>query len=220
VSRPLIASIEIGGPFKILAQQLWIKDQDRKPPELGEAILPAAVQASSSDTGSPPANLINGRGLLRNLSREGLREHSSDPSSMWRSAKGEAKGWVEFDFAQPRKLETLLVWNYNETWHTDRGVRKLDLSAWTPETGWQKIRDNQLLESAEGSNSYDEPTLVRFDAITAQEIRLDGLTSLGDSDYVGLSKVQFFAPRGPQATKLSPADGAVGVSTPSLVSQR
>lgn len=135
---------------------------------------------------------------------------------MWRSAKGAAQSWVEFDFGQPQKLSTICVWNYNDTWHTNQGVRKMNISAWTPETGWQKIRAEQQIDQAEGGDAYDEPSIIQLDVTTAQKVRLDALTNFGDPDYVGLSEVQFFGPVGPQAVKLFPDDGAQGVGVNSL----
>jgi hypothetical protein len=197
VSKPVIATVEIGGPFKLLAQQIWIKAKDRKAPEMGEAITPTAVQAGSADTGTQALNLINGSGL-RDLDFDGLTEHRGDPGFMWRSVKGEAKGWLEFDLGRPQKLGALCVWNHNDTWHTDRGVQKMDVSVWTQEGGWQKIRDDLPVDQAEGGDGYDEPTIVRLDAVTAQKVRFDDLASCGDADYVGLSEVQFFGPQSAQ----------------------
>lgn len=215
--KPLIANIDIAGPFKILAQQVWLKDENRKPPVTGEAIAPTAVQASSSDTGSAAANLINGKGLRRNLSREGLVEHSSDASSMWRSTKGDAKAWVEFEFDKPQTLGSICIWNYNDTWYTNRGVQKMDVSVWTQETGWRKIREGQPVDQAEGGDSYDEPMFLHFDTVTAQKVRFDNLVSPGDAEHVGLSKVQFFGPRGAQAVRPSPSHEAAGVGLSNLV---
>jgi len=113
---------------------------------------------------------------------------------MWRSTKGDAQSWVEFDFGQPQKLSTICIWNYNDAGHTNQGVRKMNISVWTAETGWQKIRAEQQVDQAEGGDGYDEPTIIKLDATTAQKVRFDALTSLGDSDYVGLSEVQFFGP--------------------------
>lgn len=181
---------------------MWIKADNRQPPKLGEAIAPTAVQASSSDTGSAAVNLINGNGL-RDFNLDGLDEHSGDPSKMWRTTKGDAKSWVEFDLGTPRKLNAICVWNYNETWHTNRGVQKMNVSVWTQETGWRKIREGLTVDQAEGGNGYDEPIVIALDATTAQKVRFDDLANFGDPDYVGLSKVQFFGPAG-VAARLSP----------------
>ncbi len=131
---------------------------------------------------------------------------------MWRSAKGEAQSWVEFDFGQPQKLSTICIWNYNDTGHTNQGVRKMSISAWTQETGWQKIREDQRIDQAESGDGYDEPTIIKLDSTTVQKVRFDALTNFGDPDYTGLSEVQFFASPGPQAGSTS--------SPPALVSQR
>ena len=193
-----MANVEIGGPFKVLTQQIWIKAENRKPPALGEAITPTAVQAGSSDTGSAPVNLINGSGL-RDFDFDDLNEHQSKPAYMWRSAKGDTKDWLEFDFGKPQKLSTICVWNYNDTWCINQGVRQMNVSVWTQEAGWQKLREGQPIDQAEGGDAYDEPTLIRFDATMAQKVRFDALTNFGDPDYIGLSEVQFFGPAGPLA---------------------
>ena len=131
---------------------------------------------------------------------------------MWRSSKGDAQSWVQFDFGQPQKFSTICIWNYNDAGHTNQGVRKMSISVWTPETGWQKLRADQPIDLAEGGDGYDEPTLIQLDATTAQKVRFDALTNFGDPDYVGLSEVQFFAALGPQAVRAYPLDGAVGVN--------
>lgn len=169
------------------------------------------MQAASSDPGSEPVNLINGSGL-RDVDFDDLNEHRANPSYMWRSAKGEAQNWVEFDFGTPQKLNAICVWNYNDTWHTNQGVRKMSVSAWTSGTGWQKILAEQQIDQAEGGDGYDEPTIIKLDATTVQKVRFDALTNLGDPDYVGLSEVQFFGPLGPQAVRAYPPDGAAGVN--------
>jgi hypothetical protein len=172
---------------------VWIKARNRQPPALGEMIIPTDVQAGSSDTGTPAVNLTNGSGL-RDFDFDDLAEHRGDPACMWRSAKGDTKDWLEFDFGKPQKLIAIAVWNYNEKWHTDRGVRTIDISVWTQETGWQRIRETLQLDQAEGGDGYDEPTVVQLDPTMAQKVRFDGLVSFGDTEYVGLSEVQFFGP--------------------------
>jgi hypothetical protein len=186
----------------VLTQQVWIKAENRKPPQMEEAITPAAVQVSSSDTGFEASSLINGHGL-RDLDFDDLTEHRGDPAYVWRSAKGDAKSWVEFDFGKPQNLNALTIWNYNDTWHTDQGVRKMDISVWTQETGWRKIRENQQVDQAEGGDGYDEPTIIHLDPTIAQKVRFDNLVSLGDSEYVGLSEVQFFGPTSSAASLVS-----------------
>lgn len=174
--------------------------------------MPKAVQASSSDTGAEAVNLINRSGL-RDQDADRLDEHSTNPAHMWRSAEGETAGWVEFDLGAVQSLGAVCIWNYNDAWYTDRGVGKADISVWAQEAGWRKVHDDLALEKAQGSDDYDEPMFVKLEGVKAQKIRFDDLTGFGDTDCVGLSEVQFFAPRGPQAVQPEPPDGtdAAGV---------
>jgi hypothetical protein len=103
------------------------------------------------------------------------------------------------------------IWNFNEKWHTNRGLKKADISIWTEGVGWQKVLDDFQLCEADGSDDYDEPTLAKLGGVQAQKIRFDDLANLGDAEYVGLSEVQFFEVLGPAAVRPQPADGATGV---------
>ncbi len=200
--------MEIPGPFEVLTRQIWIKSEDRKPPLTGEAIVPKAVQAAS-DPEAKAVNLINRSGL-NDRDLDGLGEHSGSTDHMWLSAKGQTQGWLEFDLGEPQPVGTICIWNYNDTWRTNRGIRKADISVWTQEKGWQKLRDDVPLERAEGGDDYDEATIVNLDAVQAQKVRLDDLENFGDTDQIGLSEVQFYRPRGPEAARPYPPDGADG----------
>ncbi|MBP7050606.1 MAG: discoidin domain-containing protein [Phycisphaerae bacterium] len=190
---------------------MWIKGDDRRAPTTGGEIPSKAVQASSSDEGSDVANLTNHSGLA-NRDADGLEEHSVNPAHMWRCAKGDANRWIEFDLGQVQSVGVICLFNYNDGWLTSRGVGKMDISVWTQEAGWQKIRDDLPIEQAQGSDDYDEPMFVKLDGVKAQKVRFDDLASSGDPDFVGLSEVQFFRPRGPQASRPGPSDGATGVA--------
>ncbi len=175
----------------------------------GGQITPKAVQAGSSDEGTDVVNLINRSGL-GNRDKDELEEHSVKPAHMWRCAKGDANRWIEFDLGQVQSLDTICLFNYNDSWFTNRGVSKADVSVWTPEAGWQKIRDDLPIDQAQGSDDYDEPTLVKLDGVKAQKVRFDDLVSFDDPDYVGLSEVQFFEAPSPRAIRPQPHDGSAG----------
>ncbi len=169
-------------------------------------IVPRAVQAGSSNVDSDAANLINQSGL-QDRDDDNLVELSGNPQDMWLSAKSRSDNWLEFTFDQPQKLGAVCIWNYSDLRHTDRGVRTANLSVWTRETGWRKVRDGVSLAQAEGANDYDEPTLVLLGEVLAQKVRFDHLVSWGDTEYVGLGAVQFFEPLGPRAVKPHPSNG-------------
>jgi len=131
---------------------------------------------------------------------------------MWLSEKGQTTGWIEFDLGKAHKLDLIQIWNFNEKWHTNRGLKKADISIWTEGVGWQKVLDDFQVDEADGSDDYDEPALAKLGGVQAQKIRFDDLTNLGDAEYVGLSEVRFFEVLGPAAVRPQPADGAKGVS--------
>lgn len=196
---------DIAGPFRILASSYQIRAANRKSIPAGEQIKPLSVQADSSNTGYSPAVLIDNSGM-RDIDNDRLLETGTNSRNMWQSEKGKTTGELVFDLGEGSKLELIKVWNYNEKWQTKRGVKKADISIWTAADGWKKIYDDFALEQAPGDDDYDEPLLVRLDRIQAQKIRFDDMTNFGDTDYIGLGKVQFFKVRTPLASNPIPPD--------------
>jgi len=66
---------------------------------------------------------------------DGLLEHSEDSRDMWLSQQGRTEGRLEFDLKEVHELGSMLVWNYNERGHTQRGIRRADISVWNAESG-------------------------------------------------------------------------------------
>jgi len=210
VDRPFVATVEFAGPFKIYGNLYRIKAEGRKPIVAGELVTPVAVQVSSSPDQVGINRAFDGSGL-RDQDNDGLLEHSSTLPDMWLSEKGQTTGWIEFDLGKAHKLDLIQIWNFNEKWHTNRGLKKADISIWTEGVGWQKVLDDFQVDEADGSDDYDEPALAKLGGVQAQKIRFDDLANLGDAEYVGLSEVQFFEVLGPAAVRPQPADGATGI---------
>lgn len=211
MDRPFVATVEFAGPFKIYGNLYRIKAEGRKPIVAGELVTPVAVQASSSNHDAVIDRTFDGSGLA-DKSSDGLLEHSSKLADMWLTEKGQTTGWIEFDLGKIHKLDLIQIWNFNEKWHTNRGLKKADISVWTENKGWQKVLDDFQVDEADGSDDYDEPVLAKLGGVDAQKIRFDDLANLGDAEYVGLSEVQFFEVLGPAAVRPEPADGAKGIS--------
>ena len=210
MDRPFVATVEFAGPFKIYGNLYRIKAEGRKPIVAGELVTPVAVQVSSSPDQVGINRAFDGSGL-RDQDNDGLLEHSSTLPDMWLSEKGQTTGWIEFDLGKAHKLDLIQIWNFNEKWHTNRGLKKADISIWTEGVGWQKVLDDFQVDEADGSDDYDEPALAKLGGVQAQKIRFDDLANLGDAEYVGLSEVQFFEVLGPAAVRPQPADGATGI---------
>jgi len=210
VEKPFVATVEFTGPFKIYSNPFRIKAVSRKPIITGELVTPVAVQVSGSPDQVGISRAFDGSGLADKNS-DGLLEHSSKPADMWLSEKGQTTGSIEFDLGKAHKLDLIQIWNFNEKWHTNRGLKKADISIWTESKGWQKVLDDFTLDEADGSDDYDEPALAKLSGVQAQKIRFDDLANLGDAEYVGLSEVRFLEVLGPAAVRPQPADGATGV---------
>jgi len=213
VERPFVATVEFTGPFKIYSNPFRIKAEGRKPIITGELVTPVAVQVSGS--GLAISRAFDGSGLA-DKNGDGLLEHSSKPADMWLSEKGQTTGSIEFDLGKVHKLDLIQIWNFNEKWYTNRGLKKADISIWTESKGWQKVLDDFAFDEADGSDDYDEPALAKLSGVQAQKIRFDDLANLGDAEYVGLSEVQFLEVLGPTAVRPQPADGATGIGLDGL----
>ena len=168
---------------------LKIKHFDRKPQVTGRQILPVQVRIDGNLDGTV-ANCINGMGLT-DADMDGLPEHSEDPNHMWLRQKSTV-GSLEFDLGQVYELGSMLVWNYNERGHTQKGIKSADISVWTAESGWQRVDNDLVFTEAEGSFDYDEPTYIQLNGVKAQKVRLNDMSNLGDENVLGLSEVQFF----------------------------
>ncbi|HPD46404.1 MAG TPA: hypothetical protein P5279_07055 [Anaerohalosphaeraceae bacterium] len=203
------------GPFRVVAAPCHIKASNRQPLAVGELL---AVDFVETDTFSAPgaaAALINSVGLT-DLDRNGLPEHSTAPEHMWLSEKGRTTGSIVLNLKDAGKIGQIHVWNYNDKYYTCRGVKQADVSVWTESDGWKKIIDDHVFESADGDAGYDEPTVIPMGDVVAARIRLDDLHNLGDPEYVGLSEIRVYAPRGPEPILLEPKDGAQSCATDGL----
>ncbi len=181
-------------------------------PITGEQIAVSAVRAGSTQTGTTANNIVDGTGLS-DQDLDGLLEHDETTESMWLNSQDDVNSWVEFDLGEVHSLGSFLLWNYNERGHPQRGIKQADISVWISETGWQKMFDDFEFAEAEGSFDYDEPDHIRLDGVKAQKVRFDDLVSFANDKHVGLSEVQFFQKRGPEAVRPYPADGA-DIGTP------
>jgi hypothetical protein len=200
--------VEIAGPFKIEDQPgaYVIKPGQGGPVLTGEVIREVTASASSSDPEHPVSRIVDGSGL-QDWNRDGLEEHGTNTKDMWLSAKRQVRGWVEFDFGGPRKLDGIDVWNYNEQDGRRRGIQRADISIWIKERGWNKIRKNFEFERATAGGEYDDPTFVDMGGVTTAKVRLDNIKNFDDVNHVGLSEVRFYEVAGERAVRPVPANG-------------
>ena len=205
-------TVDIGGPFKVLSRPYWLKAANRKEPLCGEQVVPVAVITGMGETQIPVEAIADGQGLSRR-DADRLLEHDVDPNHMRITPENTKVDYVEFDLGKEVALDLMQVWNYNETDKTQWGLKRVDLAVWTDGAGWRRVKEAVALDEAEGTEDYDEPTLVRLDGVQASKVRLENLVGFVGSNRMGLSEVQFFQVRPAKAVKPSPNSGGL-VSSP------
>jgi alpha-mannosidase len=168
----------------------------------------AITVTASSEFGSAQGarHLVDGSGM-----KNGLHDNNGSAETMWHTTQNPtptsaatglpaSPAWVRFDFATPRKFDSLSIWNHNQPNLTNRGFRQTrifgssDGATWFPLTSPKVI----ALPRAEGS-----PGLEPFIIANAQKKRplksvlIAAETKDGNygGDYYGLSAVRFTAGR-------------------------
>ena len=125
----------------------------------------------------------------------------------WMSALGTpANAWIKIDLGSTQNLQSMDVFNFTSTDSTslNRGIKNFDLYistvaapsdnnfATNPE--WQLVSADLLLnKSPLGANNT--PDTINFAALgtAARWVAFDIDSNYGDSQYVGLGEVRFFA---------------------------
>jgi hypothetical protein len=192
----------IDAPFDVREYNFTLKPEKRSIPATGPVI---AVTGAES---SPFKSLVDGSGL-GDSDGDRLAEHTTAESGMWIADADKLEGGIVFELPGERMLESVAIWNYNKPAYTDMGVRKADISVWTEKDGWKTVVKGAELQEAEGTDDYDEPTVLTFDPVSAEKVRFANLTAFNPKmKQAGLSEICFYEPLGPAACSPEPAEGA------------
>jgi hypothetical protein len=185
----------------------------------GELITGAAVPTNTNGTatrsGWASSELTDyNRQAFRITDGSGLgsvgtlyRTHSNNPhQTMWLSHNPagfpalDPNPYVIVDLGAEYLVDSMHIWNYNESGSLTRSVKDLDIRSSTtlgsggnpPATDTFELEQSLVLLAGTGSGSY-EGQRINFDtAFLARYIMLDVNSNFGGDDY-GLSEVQFFA---------------------------
>jgi hypothetical protein len=96
-----------------------------------------------------------------------------------------------FDLGAEYIVDTMLVWNYNESTPL-RGVGTADILTAGADGVFSVLIENQAFDAAPGTGDVDFHQTIDLAGVKAQFIKLDISANLGgDNDFVGLSEVQF-----------------------------
>jgi len=189
---------------------LWLTFDERPVagPSLFADVVPSTEMkvtvSSRSASGAEPEKLVDAEAINHNLELAG-----NTSKDMWLSSSEDPAPWVKIDLGSMRPIQTVRIWNYNESNWTMRGAREVafygsdaeadpdqgrpfDPSNWGPPLG-----SRVTLPKAHG----------KFFCLPAAELQLEGkplrrvaIRILGSweddgSRVVGLGRLQFVATR-------------------------
>ncbi|WFB35563.1 PEP-CTERM sorting domain-containing protein [Kiritimatiellota bacterium B12222] len=167
-----------------------------------------------------PISAFNGAGLSFNGSDY---EHDTSPNDhMWLTDPNVdiSESWVLVDMAAAYDLDSIRVWNYNESGQAKylrRGVNEAKIWVTTAGTipvdesgnfdfssnGWSQVGGGVTFEQAPGTDGYVAPAAntVALGGVTARYLAIEVDSNHGTNE-VGLSEVQLFAVPEPSSVVL------------------
>lgn len=176
-------------------------------------ILPADfVTVTASSVYNPMQtvqHLIDGSGMVGaahdNEGAAGTMWHTSEHPVAKPPASGlpPSPAWVRFDFSQPIKLSSLLIWNHNQEKLTDRGFRTTRLYGTTDGVTWSPLTAFDSVELPQASG--DPFALPEEVSLSTPEVPLKAVIIAADAaagnyggNCYGLSAVRFLVRRLPE----------------------
>ena len=176
-----------------------------------------AVTASSfSNEFSMPEKSIDGSGL------DAHGKHAISPETMWFTASVDLDPWIQYEFEDILKLDTMTVWNSNSGaeiaigW----GAKDIVIEYSTDGQNWDILEGANQLSRAPGLPTYDQYDEIDFGGAAAKFVRVNIESNWGGilMSY-SLSEVQFsMIPV--QARTPDPASGSSDVLPNATVSWR
>jgi hypothetical protein len=125
-------------------QHAWAIPIEAEIPEADIKPIASSVFTSQQDV----ANLINGSGLNGDS-----HDNEGGSASMWHTVENPAPvaiagiqspAWVRFDFATPRAIHTIKIWNHNQDKLTNRGFRKTKIFGLLDGATWKLLNAVEL----------------------------------------------------------------------------
>ena len=157
--------------------------------EPGLVLLPI-WNVSATSNGIPtndevgPESIVNRSGLNAN------NEHSNWPGDMCVMMEGDEPTYFQFEFDDVYPLEEMWIWNYNDEWSLDFGVRDATIEYSEDGIDWA-VFGNIECAMGTGADDYAANTIVSLEGILARYVRLAVLSTYGTFPAAGLSEVQF-----------------------------
>ena len=160
-------------------------------------IAPVAAYAPDSSSKTSPTYVINGSGFNATAGTHGTSNGNND--SVWRSGSA---AWFVVDLGKVYSVADVMIWNYNGSKNTNRGLRQIDVlfavdeSAYTSASAlnfndgkWVAVVSDHELQQASGVDTYDGESLALASPKNARFIGIRIDTNYGGSER-GLSEIR------------------------------
>jgi alpha-mannosidase len=163
------------------------------------------VTASSQYGGDQAvSHLVDGSGMWR-----GLHDNDGSAKTMWHSISHPAPlppapglkpspAWVKFDFTDPQKLASIVIWNHNQDGLTDRGFQKTAVYGTRDGATWFSLISPEVIVVPRASGKPGQAGITVVLSTTATEgavksviIAAEAVDGNFGSDCYGLSAVRF-----------------------------
>jgi len=181
--------------------------------------LENVMVAASSSTGTQ-------MGPEKTVDRSGLSEddlHSTDPDAMWLSGADPNGPWIEYAFDKVYKLHEMWVWNSNQMMESipgfGFGIKEVTVEHSIDGVDWTVVEGVEEFAQAPGVEGYAHETVVDFNGVSAQFVRITAVSSWGGQVQAGLSEVRFFT-LPVRAREPQPRSGATEVNPDVVLSWR
>ncbi len=175
------------------------------------------VTASSvSNEFSMPEKTLDGSGLGDN------NTHTIQTETMWFTAMGDMAPWIQYEFQEVKKLDTMKVWNSNSSAEgfVGYGVKGVVIETSKDGDTWDLFEDVNEFSRAPGVPTYNQYDEIDFGGVAAKRVRLSIQSNWGGfMQSYSLSEVQFtMIPAA--AREPVPAPGSVEVSLDRVLTWR
>jgi hypothetical protein len=200
--------------------------------------------ASSTETwngnGTPnfdrsPSHAVNGDGLSSGLHDKFVYNDSTHNHNDWCTA-GVTPGdqWFKADLQSKKNLDSMQIWNCNESGFTTRGVQQFDVYVSDTGTGtptsdpgeWTLARENVTITQGTGSDGLGRSGLFDLTGYSGRYVLIDVDSNHGDVDRVSIAEVQFFEKASPNgvlqfsSATYSDTEGNDGTKTVTITVKR
>ena len=175
-----------------------------------------ATASSFSNEFSTAEKTVDGSGLSED------NTHAIQTEAMWFTAMGDMDPWIQYEFDDVKKLDTMTVWNSNSSAEgfIGYGIKGVSIEYSKDGQTWETLEDANELSQAPGLPTYAQYDEIPFDGLAAKMVRLTIQSNWGGfMQAYSLSEVQFHvipaAARTPE-----PVSGSVDILPNAVLSWR